>query len=115
MEVFSDELFAPLICLSRFSTTEELLGLLHGLRQNHCLWIWTGDALKSKRIADVLSVDYVWMGSDLIPICEPDVSDLTKPCTDSSRLNPADYFRLKLIYRDVTSRFADPWKPSNYN
>lgn len=115
MTAMTENLFAPLVCLSRFSTTEELLALLHGLPSNECLWIWTTDASKGKYIADAIPVDYAWLGNDLIPICEPEEYDSTMAIARANHLNPADFIQLKLVHRDVTARFADVPKPLNYN
>ena len=100
------DLFAPLVCLSRFSTTEELIEILQEPPLTACLYVWTSDRSVAAHITHSLSVEYAWVGNDVPSTSDCSHDEYEETRTYVSGLNPEQFTRLKLVHRDLTSEFA---------
>jgi aldehyde dehydrogenase (NAD+) len=63
MEVAREEIFGPVLGVTRFSTEDEAIRLANGVRQGLAAGVWTSDIGKAHRVASKLNAGTVWINS----------------------------------------------------
>ncbi len=61
--IFQEEIFGPVVALSRFDTEEQALGLANGVKYGLAAYIWTSDLKRAHRFADSVESGMVWVNS----------------------------------------------------
>jgi acyl-CoA reductase-like NAD-dependent aldehyde dehydrogenase len=57
----TDEIFGPVVTISKFASEEEVLQLANGVRYGLSASVWTADVKRAHRVAHALEVGQVWV------------------------------------------------------
>lgn len=63
MQVFREEIFGPVACVTKFSTVEEAIALANGTEFGLAACIWTRDAASARYAASALDAGTVWVNT----------------------------------------------------
>lgn len=63
MRIFQEEVFGPVVCVSKFSTVEEAIELANKVDFGLAACIWSKDTVKAKEIASSLCAGTVWINT----------------------------------------------------
>lgn len=61
--IFQEEIFGPVVALSRFQTEEQALALANGVKYGLAAYIWTNDLKRAHRFAQNVDSGMVWVNS----------------------------------------------------
>lgn len=61
--IFQEEIFGPVVALSRFDTEAEALALANGVRYGLAAYIWTSDLQRAHRFSHAVESGMVWVNS----------------------------------------------------
>jgi len=61
MKIAQEEIFGPVLCVTRFATEEEALWLANGTAYGLAAGVWTADAARAARMAEKLRAGTVWI------------------------------------------------------
>lgn len=63
MEIAQEEIFGPVLCVMRFATEDEAIGLANSTRLGLAAGVWTTDVRRAHRVAHRLRAGTVWVNT----------------------------------------------------
>jgi betaine-aldehyde dehydrogenase len=63
MSIFKEEVFGPVVCLNKFSTLDEAVGLANSTDFGLASCIWTKDEAQAKDLAKKINAGTVWINT----------------------------------------------------
>jgi acyl-CoA reductase-like NAD-dependent aldehyde dehydrogenase len=111
MEIMQEEIFGPVIGLSRFRTPEEAVALANDTRYGLCASVWTKDVRAGLVLAQQIKAGTVWVNEHLIIFCETPWGGCKQSGwgKDLSTMVLDEYTTTKHIYIDITGAPVKPW------
>jgi acyl-CoA reductase-like NAD-dependent aldehyde dehydrogenase len=111
MEIMQDEVFGPVVGLSRFSTPEQAVALANDTRYGLCASVWTKDVRAGLVLASQIKAGTVWVNEHLILFCETPWGGCKQSGwgKDLSTMVLDEYTTTKHIYIDLTGAAVKPW------
>jgi 5-carboxymethyl-2-hydroxymuconic-semialdehyde dehydrogenase len=62
--IFQEEIFGPVVAITRFDTDEDALRLANGVRYGLAAYVWTDDLKRAHNFAQALEAGMVWLNSN---------------------------------------------------
>jgi acyl-CoA reductase-like NAD-dependent aldehyde dehydrogenase len=111
MKIMQDEIFGPVVGLSRFSTPDQAVALANDTRYGLCASIWTKDVRAGLALASQIKAGTVWVNEHLIIFCETPWGGCKQSGwgKDLSTMVLDEYTTTKHIYVDITGAPVKPW------
>ncbi|MDR3570413.1 MAG: aldehyde dehydrogenase family protein [Syntrophobacteraceae bacterium] len=111
MELMRDEIFGPVVGLSRFGSPDEAIGLVNDTPYGLSASIWTKDTRAGLAMASQIQAGTVWINEHLIIFCETPWGGCKESGwgKDLSKMVFDEYTMTKHIYVDLTGQPVKPW------
>lgn len=111
MPLMREEVFGPVIGLSRFSTMDEAVALANDTDFGLSASVWTRDLRVGIQVANRIKAGTVWLNEHLIIFCDTPWGGCKQSGwgKDLSTMVLDEYTMTKHIYIDLTSEPAKPW------
>lgn len=111
MEFMQDEIFGPVVGVSKFSDPQEAIAQANATRYGLSASIWTSDLRNGLNLAGQLKVGTVWLNEHLMIFCETPWGGCKESGygKDLSTMVLDEYVHTKHIYMDVTGAPVKPW------
>jgi acyl-CoA reductase-like NAD-dependent aldehyde dehydrogenase len=111
MQIMRDEIFGPVIGLSRFRTIDEAVDLANDTDYGLSASVWTKDLRLGISMASRIKAGTVWLNEHLIIFCETPWGGCKQSGwgKDLSTMVLEEYTMTKHIYIDLTGEQVKPW------
>lgn len=111
MKFMQDEIFGPVVGLTRFETSEEAVALANDTRYGLSASIWTKDVRNGLVLASRIKAGTVWINEHLIIFCETPWGGCKQSGwgKDLSTMVLDEYTMTKHIYIDLIGQPERPW------
>ncbi len=111
MELMRNEIFGPVVGLSRFKTPDEAVALANDTPYGLSASIWTKDTRAGLAMASQIQAGTVWINEHLIIFCETPWGGCKQSGwgKELSTMVLDEYTMTKHIYVDLTGQPAKPW------
>lgn len=111
MEIMRDEIFGPVIALSKFKTNEEAVALANDSRFGLSASIWTKDVKTGLQLTSQIQAGTVWINEHLIIFPETPWGGFKESGwgKDLSTMALEEYTKTKHIYVDLVPQPVKPW------
>jgi acyl-CoA reductase-like NAD-dependent aldehyde dehydrogenase len=111
MTIAREEIFGPVVCILKFSSGDDILGLANDNVFGLSASVWTKDTAKGLRYANELKAGFIWINEHMA--VSPELpwggfreSGIGK---ESSIYGLYEYTQLKTIYADLSAPGPKPW------
>ncbi len=111
MVIMREEVFGPVVGLSRFSSPEEALALANDTHYGLCASVWTKDVRAGLAMAGQIKAGTVWVNEHLMIFCETPWGGCKQSGwgKDLSTMALDEYTTTKHIYVDLIGQPEKPW------
>ena len=107
-----EEVFGPVVGLSKFSTPEEAVAIANDSRFGLCASIWTGDIRQGLVMTKQLKVGTVWLNQHLSIVFECPWGGCKESghSKENSIMVLDEYSMMKNVWIDLVGTPATPWQ-----